>query len=390
MQGTDKTLIGANAVLVAVSMCLTSFFGWTLGEGILWLAMVLAVAGATISFLAPLMGKYASLYATRGFYFPALMCGVVAAGFFIVDVLSNFGAAAAVRSMNVTAAQNVNNVANDARDEVKRLQAALTEVKTRAAWGRTDLETPESYLAKVQALKSKIDKRGRNLYKRSGSCGTDETGIVVTEPDSQALCQEIASLEAEHAMATDRRFLQKHAVELQQALTAAKGVAAETPTVASAAIAQVKMLSRFMTLNLEPGEAAKAWTDQGIVAAFSIAVSVGAFVTALVIGIRQGLPQEWRGPSGGARRSDYYDERYHRSGFVPDYRDRDQRDFDDAAARTRTPEEAARTADAAHNETVIISGAKAQSPINTDKFDDVIDRVNLALAKYANTKPVGT
>lgn len=384
MQGTDKTLIGANAVLVAVSMCLTSFFGWTLGEGILWLAIVLAVAGATISFLAPLMGKYASLYATRGFYFPALMCSLVAGGFFIVDVLSNFGAAAAVRSMNVTAAQNVNNVANDARDEVTRLQGALSEVKTRAAWSRTDLETPESYLAKIQALKSKIDKRGRNLYKRSGECGTDETGVVVTEKDSQALCQTIKSLEAEHAMATDRRFLQKHAVELQQALTAAKGIAAETPTTASAAIAQVKMLSRFMTLNLEPGEAAKAWTDQGIVAAFSIAVSVGAFVTALVIGIRQGLPEM---PRGGPQRHHYTrreDNEYYRAGYVPDYRDDDQREFDRVAARTRDPE-AQITPPSQGDVNVVVSGGP---DINVpDKLKEAMDRVNASLSQYSMKIP---
>lgn len=129
MTGPDRELRVINWTFVNGSMLLTAYFGWTLGEGVFILALVLAALFAAVSRAAPLMTQYASEYLATNKYRAGMICACFGGLFFFADVLTNYGAASAIRENNIVTAEHNNNVASDARNEVTRLEKRASEIR---------------------------------------------------------------------------------------------------------------------------------------------------------------------------------------------------------------------------------------------------------------------
>jgi hypothetical protein len=320
-------------VLIAVSACLTFYFGWTQGENVFPLNLVLGIGGAGVSFLSGLLARWTAQSIAEGYRFMAVLCAVSAATALFLDVMSNYGAAVAFRENNMKAAENVNRVANDAAERVQELEGTLAKIRENKAWNHTTLETPGVYEAKIAQLKSKIDKRGRRIYDRSKQC------LDVTLPESEALCAQIRSAQGELSLATERVFLRKRETEVMAELRQARGESAEKPNVASAVRAQVFGLARMLTGKLEPSEGEKIWTNVGIAAGFAMAISVLAFVLGIIKGFLKGMRIS-RGTGGlsgfGTTGPDGFDPnrpQFQRAGFVEDRRTAYDKEVQDGGAR---------------------------------------------------------
>lgn len=292
----DRELKWINIVFVNGSMVLTAYFGWTLGEDIFVLGVILALLFAAISRAAPLLTKYSAEYLANGSLRVAGICGCFAALFFLADVLTNFGSAAAIREQNIVSATNKNNVASDIRNEVKRLQKRISDIQSQTAW-QTKYLAPDAYDGLIASAQLARDNEAKRKY-----CGRK----------CELKTAELAELQANKANAERRLALKSEMVQLEKELVAAKLKAAETPTVASAALSQVKKLAGLLTLSTNPDEFSKTWTDNGIMAIAALIVSLGSVLTSMVLGFRI-----------GSRRHAYEDEPespYADNRWIPDQR----------------------------------------------------------------------
>lgn len=305
----DGELRGINWVFVNGSMVLTAYFGWTLGADILVLGIILALLFGAISRAAPLLTKYAAEYFATGSPRVAGICAAFAGLFFCADVLTNFGSAAAIREQEMVTASNRNATAKDIRGEVSRLEKRISAIQQQTSW-KTDYLAPSAYDALIASATLARDNEAKRKY-----CGRK----------CEAKTAELAELQANKANAERRLALKAEMVQLEKELVEAKLKAANTQTVASAALSQVKNLAGLLTLSIAPDEFSKTWTNNGIMVVAAVIISLGSVLTSMVLGFRAGSRrQEWE-----AQEADHHaptaDNRW-----LPDQRPPEERQADPA------------------------------------------------------------
>lgn len=271
-KGPDRELRVINWVFVNGSMMLTAYFGWTLGEGVFVLAVVLAGLFAAVSRAAPLMTQYAAEYAMTGVYRAAAACAVFGGLFFFADLLTNYGAASAIRDNNIISAKHNNAVASDLRGEVTRLEKRISEIRATTQF-QTQYLAPEAYDGLIES--AELARKNEALR---GGC----------KRKCEEKTEKLASLQADKANAAHRQALLSEMKTLESELVQAKLKAAATPTKASAALSQIKNLAGLLTLEIAPSEFAKTWTNSGIMAVGALLVSIGSVITAMILGLRIG------------------------------------------------------------------------------------------------------
>ena len=227
-------------VSTTVSMGLTGYFGWSFGS------LLGAIGLPTISAMVPMLWSLVAILQIHQRSVAAAIVGFFAVFFMIADALTNVGAVFAMRQAEIVGTQNTNLNAANARDQVERIKARMAEIRARTTW-QADYLSPEAYDHRITALQNETE-RGQNIYKRSKQCSD------TTVASSQRVCQAIASAHADKANAAKRLELKSEMNQLQQELNAAKVQVAETPTVISTTLTQVRKLTALATLTLDPDD----------------------------------------------------------------------------------------------------------------------------------------
>jgi hypothetical protein len=359
-QHPDRELAWINWVFVNGSMTLTAYFGWTLGEDIFVLGIILALLFAAISRAAPLMTRYAAEYLATGKLQVAGICAGFAGLFFVADVLTNYGSAAAIREQNMVTAKNQNNLAGDARSEVTRLETRISEIRATTAWQSKYL-SPEAYDPLIASKQLERDNEAKRKY-----CGRK----------CEAKTAELAELQANQANAQQRLALKNEMTQLERELVAAKLKAAETQTVASAALAQVKNLAGLLTLQTNPDEFSKTWTNNGIMAVAALIVSLGSVLTAMVLGFR----------TGSRRLEGFHEPRetpIASNPYLPDHRPPDVRASDPEPPTPLKPTDGGQAPPHGHQTTTIIASNGLQMPCdNFSAVDRALAQARAHLKKF--------
>lgn len=243
-------------------MCLSSYFGFVIGEGVFPLNFVLAALCAAVAYAVSIMFERGAVFQAHNLRGRAVNCWIVGMLFAISNVMMDYSSAAALRDAVQTAANNINNVADTRKSEVKRIEERIGEIKRQNAWA-TVFEAPDAYQAEIDNL------QGDFLFKRSKQCG--DTSL----PDSRAHCAKIASAKAHKAMAEQRQVLAKEMATLDVELVKAKNTSAETKTHANPAVAQVRAISAWFTGDKQLNENTSFWGGNSIMLLMTILVNAG-------------------------------------------------------------------------------------------------------------------
>ena len=260
--GHDRPLHIVNAVLTACSMSLSAYFGYVIGEGVFPLNIVLASLCAAVAFGVSMMFERGAVFDAMGLRRRAVNCWIVGLLFAGANAMFDYSSAAALRDAVQTAANNINNVADTRKSEVKRIEERIGEIKRQNAWA-TVFEAPDAYQAEIDNL------QGDFLFKRSKQCG--DTSL----PDSRAHCAKIASAKAHKAMAEQRQGLAKEMAALDVELVKAKNTSADTKTHANPAVAQVRAISAWFTGDRQLNESTSFWGGNSIMLLMTVLVNAG-------------------------------------------------------------------------------------------------------------------
>lgn len=265
-----------NTVLIIGSAALTGVFGWTFANNSFLLGIVFFAIFSSLSLLVPILAEYVGEQAHVGNKKVAMMAGLFAGVFFLYDVATNFGTAALFRETEIVGATNKNTLAEDARNDVLRLESRISTIKQQTAW-QTKYLAPEAYDAEILKMKNETE-NGRNIFARSKEC-TD-----TTVASSQRVCQGIAEATANKSNALARQGLKSEMLTLERELMEAKARSAEKPTVASAAITHARNAGAFVTGQMKPDETTLFWSNYGLTFSGALACSLAGLVTSLLLG----------------------------------------------------------------------------------------------------------
>lgn len=247
-----------NALLVGISMMMSAYFGWSIlgGEDGWPFSYGLATIAAIVCYLVSYFAQRASLaWTTRklgSFVMATAMLAIVIA----MNIVADYTTASIFRDQVNVETDNTNLIARNARREVTRIEAAIANLRAETAW-RTQFESPETYDALILKQKQIVD-RGANVYARTKQC-TD-----TTLPISSQVCQEIARLEADKANAQRRQEILSELKTLGEQLVTAKREAAEQKQVTNPALAQVRSITTWFTLDRQSSDRVDWWGAKAI------------------------------------------------------------------------------------------------------------------------------
>lgn len=196
------------------------------------------------------------------------------------NLLTDYSASASLRDMTNVQANNETTVANNARNEVTRIETRLADLKGEKAW-RTKFSAPEAYDAQINA-QMQVTENGRNIFQRSKEC-TD-----TTVASSQAVCQAIANLNGEKAMAQRRQVVLAEIAALDKELRGAKADVAENGIASNAGLAPIAKLVSMLTLTLENQQSDIQWGENFFVLFFTIVISSAIYFSSADLGRRLG------------------------------------------------------------------------------------------------------
>lgn len=284
-----------NTVMTAGSMGLSGYCGWLIADGSgVFIQAITAAVFSMIAFGLSLM------VVRRERYTQSMSAAEVAqdrtayilaqnqqkktarAVWFLLaaNLLTDYSASAALRNVTITAADNTNVVAINARTEVTRLEAKERDLKGERAW-INKYESPASYDAMISEQMQITDK-GSNVFARTKGC-TD-----TTLPISQSVCQRIKQLEADRANATRRQVVLAELTTIGEQLAAAKQAVSETPKAGNAAMAPIVQLVQMLTQSLDNDKSNVQWGLNYFVLFMTAIFSAGIYYFSSELGSRMG------------------------------------------------------------------------------------------------------
>ena len=208
-------------LITVVSTGLSGYCGWMLAyEQHIAVKLLSAGSMSTIALLLALNTLRAAKHFVaeeRAQYASAMRYCLV---LFAANWVTDFNAASVLRDATNIASSNKNIVATQKLGEVKRIENRLSAIKSELKpYAAT--KTSGHYEAQLLTLKSTLGADGRNIWERSGHCGT-KGDVKVTIKESQDHCAEIAQAKQGISDAVAKRRLQDERLALTQQLPAAK------------------------------------------------------------------------------------------------------------------------------------------------------------------------
>lgn len=254
--------------MIAVCSCvLTGIFGATFGGESWFLMGIFFFVFCLISALCPILVNNFFSTLLRSNYVRAGILAPFAVFFVVTDLITNGGTAALFRQSDLVRTDNANTKAKDARNEVKRVEKRIAEIRSQTAW-QTKYLAPEAYDDQIAAARLIRD----NEAKRGG-CG----------PLCEQKTQAMAELTAAKANALHRQSLKSEMVTLERELKEAKVASAETPTRASAALTHATNVAAGITGQIEPGSEPTFWANYGLSLWSGVAVTFASMAAAILL-----------------------------------------------------------------------------------------------------------
>lgn len=256
--------------IIVCSAGLTGFYGWTIGVSYSYVMAI--IVGGIFAALVLLLGiLITALTVSARERNTATM--IALAPFVIAlqfgDIVSNIGSVAFTRKSELTAVDNQNTVARNARSEVSRIESRIADIRATTAWQGT-FNAPAAYDELIASATKYID-----LEDARGGCG----------PKCEARMRERDELVAAQANARKREALKKEMLTLETELKDAKARVQDTPTSASAALTHATAIAALLTGRMEPDQESTFWSKFGLDVLAGILISIGAMGSALIVGI---------------------------------------------------------------------------------------------------------
>jgi len=336
--------------LVVCSMCLSFYFGWTIGENVFPLNIILGLLCCVVAFGVAIMFRRGAEYDQDGMKIAAIRCWIIGSLFLAANMIFDYSSAAALREQVAVAASNQNVAADDVRSRIKQIDKEIAAREAETAW-KTELRSAQAYQAVIDQLE------GDRIFARSKRCGD------VSLPDSRDLCQKRQEAIASKSMAERRVQLLEEMKQLRSERDALMGQSQTTQHAANPALAQIKMLGSWFTFSRNLNDAQQFWTQNSIMLVMSILVNLGLAY----------LGHEM----GSIRRTEPEPARHEPASYQ--YALSDQRPPE---ARTRDPAPVPlRPVPGGSTANVTIIGDPSRRPLTKDEFDHIMGPAWEALEK---------
>lgn len=291
MTWTHFSLRSLCFTIAACSAVLTGIFGSTFGGDNWFLIGICFVSFFCISLLCPLLFNAVTSAMLRKLWFRVGVLGAFALFFGFVDVVTNAGTTALFRATEFTLADNQNNRANNARNDVRRLEDEIKSIQATAAWkgvykGESGTEYP---LTDPKAFDDIIATQRKLVAQEAARkfCG----------PKCEARQRKLKELIAAQANAAERAGLKTQMRNFEIELKEAKARVAETPTRASAAVTHARNLAAGMTGSIHPGEEPQFWANYGLSALGGLSMTLASIVASILLAfsgiVRKEQPAPW-------------------------------------------------------------------------------------------------
>lgn len=350
--------------LVVCSMALSAYFGWSIGEGVFPLNLILAVLCAVVAFGVATMFRRAAEYDQEGYRLAAIRCWIIGSLFLFANIIFDYSSAAALREQVAVHATNQNVMADDVRARIKSVETEISARERETAW-RTELRSPQAYQAEIDQLE------GDRIFTRSKRCGD------VSLPDSRDLCEKRKNAIAAKSMAERRIQLLEEVKQLRSERDTLMGRSETTQHAANPALAQIKMLGSWFTLTRNPTEAQAFWTQNSVMLVMAILVNIGL----AYLGHEMG---SYRTAAPVGAQIDPDPPRYAPQFALRDERPPEARAADPSPIPLRPAPGAATTAN------IAILGDPGQRSLTKEEWDRVMGNVSDAIAKArADAKRAG-
>lgn len=249
----------AGTVLAVTSIWLTVAFGATISYG------MMAALGA-VSFMASYIPAIlVELNESR--YRWLLPFGIVVALLVtVIDITTNASTTGVHKTADVVQAQVQETKYQDNRANVQELQDKLKFLETRkqqleGAEGWTGLKPAAAFAGEIEATKLAMEQEAKR-----GGCGPKCLGIR----------QKLAELEANQAVAAEHERTAKMIAATVEALSKTRAQAAQVAKGESAVDTQNVRLASLFTLSREPSEDARHWTDQWLMVAIGLVITLAS------------------------------------------------------------------------------------------------------------------
>lgn len=328
-----------NVTIVFGSAGLTGVYGWTLGENVLALCVVFFCIFAALSLLVWVLGEVLGESLRLGRTKAVLAVAPFLLAFGVYDVVTNYGTMSLFRASEINTADVRNTLASNAKTRVENLQKRIDDIRAETAWQTTYL-APEAYDALIASAQLARDNEANR-----GGCGR------ICEEKTQ----ELATLQANKANAEKRLAMKAEMDQLLIELKEAKLEVAETPTTVSAALTHASNFQSWVTGKMAADDATLFWSNNGITLAGSIATSIAAVVTSMLMGW---LPK----PARHLRHAEAPPAPVSRNPYLAHYQDADE-----PTQPSRRRREAERYDYHDHHTTVVVPGGVATLSAETRK-----------------------
>lgn len=268
----DRVIHWASRALVACSMCLSGYFGWTIAEGVPGLNVVLMVFCACAPVIAHVAFEAFGYFADVGARARSARWFIIGAFFIAVNVLFDYSSAAVLRDSVATAATNANHRADDVRSQIKILKKNIEDAKATTAW-QTQLQPAEAYEGVIRNLES-----NQTVMKRSKGCADQ------TLPDTKAHCQSITDAKANLAMAQQKKVYEQSIGKWERELGQLVGKAETTDFHSNAALAQVKSIVSWAVRSRNLSDDNVFWGQNAIMLLMTTMMNLGIAFLAMEMG----------------------------------------------------------------------------------------------------------
>jgi len=232
----DASLKLRNAIFTLGSCGLSGYAGWLLASDIgMAIQVVSAVIFAGIAYSLSesvvALTRYRLARDKEGYNRNLRMAMLLV----VVNLMTDYSASVTLRDFSITNTQNANTNANNAQNEVKRIETRQAEIRKQTAW-QTKYLAPEAYDGMISAQKHAVSLEGSK-----GGC-LDKCQLEK---------KKLASLQANKANAQQRSGLVAEMTRLDAELKQAKTNVKDTPKKGNPALAPIIGLLSLLTQNLE-------------------------------------------------------------------------------------------------------------------------------------------
>jgi hypothetical protein len=279
MPRPDRRVSHIGHGLTGCSMVLSGYFGWSLGEGVFPLNIVLGILCAGVAFAVPVMFEKAAYFDHYSVKKDAAIWWFAGSLFLAFNTIADYGAAAALRDAVSVAATNQNNKVDDVRGQIKLVEKNISDAKATVAWQSSLLPAP-SYEAEISNLEGNM-----TIMERSKNCSDQ------TRPDTKAHCQKLAAARANLGMANQKAAYEIQVSKWEDELKSLKDKSEKTELHTNPAIAQVRAIASWAKMDRNLTEDNVAWGSLAVMLVMTILVNMGLALCGHAVGKQKAIAE---------------------------------------------------------------------------------------------------